>query len=129
MHERTIVMLLCLTGIAADWPVPASQESLPVPREVSDPVLGGPGNGVTLADLVAIGLERNPRLAQAAIFVDKARGDALQSGLYPNPTFNTSYDELGDRTGPGGINAQVVSQEIVTAHKLRLSRNAANRVT
>jgi cobalt-zinc-cadmium efflux system outer membrane protein len=83
---------------------------------------------LTLADLIQLTLEWNPRLAQAALAVDAAKGRALQAGLYPNPTVKVSDEELGDRTGPGGIlTAPLVSQEIVTANKLGLSRAAAVR--
>jgi len=52
----------------------------------------------------------------------------VQAGLYPNPTVSATFDELGDVQGPGGINTvPLVSQEIVTAGKLKLSRNAAGR--
>jgi cobalt-zinc-cadmium efflux system outer membrane protein len=46
--------------------------------------------------------------------------------LYPNPTLSVTGDELGDRTGPGGIwTAPYFSQEIVTGNKLGLSKAAA----
>jgi cobalt-zinc-cadmium efflux system outer membrane protein len=58
--------------------------------------------------------------------VDTARGRAIQAGLYPNPTLSVTGDELGDRTGPGGIwTAPYFSQEIVTGNKLGLSKAAA----
>lgn len=82
----------------------------------------------TLDDLVRLGLDQHPRLAQAALSVDAARGRALQAGLYPNPTVSVTGDELGDRQGRGGIvTAPQVSQEIVTGGKLTLSRAAAER--
>src|SRR5215210_6247834 len=85
-----------------------------------------PAAPATLPDLVALTLERNPRLAQVGWTVEAARGRALQAGLYPNPTVSITGDELGDRTGPGGIwTAPQVSQEIVTGGKLELSRSAA----
>ncbi|MBI3465718.1 MAG: TolC family protein [Planctomycetes bacterium] len=83
---------------------------------------------MTLEDLIQIGLERNPRLAQASFVIDRARGRAVQSGLYPNPNVSVTGDELGDRQGPGGIwTAPYVSQEIVTGGKLKLSKAAADR--
>jgi cobalt-zinc-cadmium efflux system outer membrane protein len=81
---------------------------------------------LTLADLIRYTEERNPRLAQVAWAAEAARGQALQAGLYPNPIVSASGDELGDRFGPGGIwAAPVVSQELVTANKLGLSRTVA----
>jgi cobalt-zinc-cadmium efflux system outer membrane protein len=81
---------------------------------------------VGLPELIALALERNPRLAQVGWAVETARGRAIQAGLYPNPTVSITGDELGDRTGPAGIwTAPMVSQEIVTANKLELSKAAA----
>ena len=83
---------------------------------------------MALPELIQMTLDRNPRLSQAAFAIDVARGRALQAGLYPNPTVSITGDELGDRTGPPGIwTAPLVSQEIVTGHKLGLSRSAVNR--
>ncbi|MCE9531171.1 MAG: TolC family protein, partial [Planctomycetes bacterium] len=79
-----------------------------------------------LPQLTSLTLERNPRLAQVGWTVETARGRAVQAGLYPNPTLSVTGDELGDRTGPGGIwTAPHFQQEIVTANKLGLSRAAA----
>lgn len=87
-----------------------------------------PAAGLGLDDLISLGLERNPRLAQVGFSIDVARGRAVQAGLYPNPTVSATFDELGDVQGPGGINtAPLVSQEVVTAGKLKLSRRAAGR--
>jgi cobalt-zinc-cadmium efflux system outer membrane protein len=82
----------------------------------------------TLDDLIRVGLDQHPRLAQAVLSVDAARGRAIQAGLYPNPTVSIVGDELGDRQGRGGIvTVPQVSQEIVTGGKLTLSRAAAER--
>ncbi len=87
-----------------------------------------PSLALGLRDLVQLTEERNPRIARAAFAVEAARGRAVQAGLYPNPTVEVSGAELGDRAGPGGIwTAPLVSQEIVTAGKLKLSRAAALR--
>lgn len=83
-------------------------------------------NTVGLPELIGLTLERNPRLAQVAWATETARGRAIQAGLYPNPTLSVTGDELGDRTGPGGIwTAPHFSQEIVTGNKLGLSKAAA----
>lgn len=95
----------------------AQPQTLPAPSQ---------SPGLTLDDLTRIALERNPRLAAAAFAVDAARGQALQAGLYPNPTVGVNLDELGDRTGPKGVNTlPLVSQEIVTGGKLKLARAVA----
>jgi cobalt-zinc-cadmium efflux system outer membrane protein len=82
----------------------------------------------TLDDLTAAALAKHPRLAQAVLAVDAARGRAVQAGLYPNPTVSATFDELGDPQGPAGINTvPLVTQEIVTGRKLTLSRAAASK--
>ena len=106
---------------------PAKQ--LPAPTapggEAPTPLPGKTG-GVGLPELIALTVERNPRLAQVGWAVETARGRAVQAGLYPNPTLSVSGDELGDRAGPGGIwTAPYFQQEIVTGNKLGLSRAAA----
>ena len=101
-------------------------ELLPDPRKVAGdkPATGG----LELPTLLALTVERNPRLAQVGWAVDAARGRAVQAGLYPNPTLDVRGDEIGDRTGPGGIwTAPYFTQEVVTTDKLGLSRAAALR--
>lgn len=84
---------------------------------------------VELAEMEALALQQNPRLARATYVVAAARGRAEQAGLYPNPTIGVTFDELGDRTGPAGVNTlPLVSQEFVTGGKLRLSREAGLRM-
>ncbi len=102
-------------------------EELPPPKKYDKEPDSGNGNGHSyeLAELIAITLERNPRLAQVTFAIDTARGRAVQAGLYPNPTVNVTGNELGDRTGPSGIWSAYTSQEIVTANKLGLSKSAA----
>jgi cobalt-zinc-cadmium efflux system outer membrane protein len=81
-----------------------------------------------LPDLLRISLERNPELRQADFQVQAAAGRAVQAGLYPNPTVSAEGSELGNRNGPGGfITAPLVSQEVVTGGKLRLSRQVGER--
>lgn len=80
---------------------------------------------IGLPELIEMTVARNPRLAQVAWAIETARGQAIQAGLYPNPTVNVTGNELGDRTGPSGIWSVYTSQEIVTANKLDLSQAAA----
>ena len=78
---------------------------------------------VHVDDLVQLAIGRNPRLGKATFAIDAAQGKYVQAGLYPNPNLAVTADELGDRTGPGGIiTAPQVSQEIVTGRKLSLSQ-------
>jgi cobalt-zinc-cadmium efflux system outer membrane protein len=88
-----------------------------------DPLAGGP---VEVDELVQLAVGRNPRLAKATFAIDAAQGKYVQAGLYPNPVLAVTGDELGDRTGPGGIiTAPQFSQEIVTGRKLSLSQAVA----
>lgn len=128
---------LMLGGCAS--PQIAVRPSLPIPpkavlkdvvrTEVAKPierVAATSGPILALPELMSLTVELNPRLAQVAWAVESARGRAIQAGLYPNPTLSITGDELGDRTGPGGIwTAPHFSQEIVTANKLGLSKAVA----
>ncbi len=110
-------------------------QELPVPRPVPQaspyaptPPPGQPAAGLGLDDLIRLGLEQNPGLRLAGFEAAAAQGRAVQAGLYPNPTVSSTFDELGDRTGPKGINTvPLVTQEIVTGGKLGLSRSVAQR--
>jgi outer membrane protein, heavy metal efflux system len=77
--------------------------------------------GMTLADAEQTALGANPSLAQAAARVDAVRGRYVQVGLYPNPTAGYIASEIGNE-GRAGQQGGFVSQEIVTAGKLRLNR-------
>lgn len=79
-------------------------------------------SGLTLADLEKLALQNNPTLAQAAAFVEAARGRALQAGLPLNPTVSTQVDQIGAARTGGEADWFVFQQEIVTGGKLRLSR-------
>ena len=106
--------------------LPADSRRIKVVDPCDDPV--DATAGLTLAALVALGLEQNPRLAKVTFNVEAARGRAYQAGLFPNPVVALTWDELGDKTGPSGVNSlPLVSQEIVLGRKLKLSRAAAER--
>ncbi|MBX9583269.1 MAG: hypothetical protein K2X87_23455 [Gemmataceae bacterium] len=109
-------------GYSAGDPA-AGRDGIKLPGPESAPT---PSGDVALQDLIALTVERNPRLAQVGWAVETARGRAVQAGLYPNPMVSATGDELGDRTGPGGIwTAPYFQQEVVTGNKLGLSRAAA----
>lgn len=106
----------------------AAAQTLPMPRPLPSEAPSAVPAALSLTDLIRISLDQNPNLRQAALDVDVAQGRAVQAGLYPNPRVDTVFDELGDKTGPGGVNTvPLVTQEIVTAGKLRLSRSVAQR--
>jgi len=86
------------------------------------------GPAYTLDDLTRLALARHPKLADAALAAEAARGTALQAGLYPNPVLSLYGDELNDRTARSGIlTLPELKQEIVTGGKLTLSRAVADR--
>ncbi|MCI0456218.1 MAG: TolC family protein [Gemmataceae bacterium] len=108
-----------LTTGAVVCPVRAQGPASPAPP--AEAALG-------LGDLLRLSLEQNPILKQAGFDVQAAQGRAVQAGLYPNPTVSVTGDEMGDRTGPGGIwTAPLVTQEIVTGGKRQLSRAVAQK--
>lgn len=119
-------LLVCSASILAQ----EQPEQLAPPKPANPAEAKPEGQALALPDLIRIGLERNPALRQADLEIEAARGRAVQAGLYPNPTVSVVGEELGGRDGPGGfITAPLVSQEIVTGGKLKLSRAvAAQRV-
>ncbi len=119
LARRLLPMLLVCVGLgdAAAQP-PPPQPARPTTPPAAPPALG-------LADLERMSLEQNPALAQAGLDVEAARGRAVQAGLYPSPTVGVIGEEIGKR---GGIyTLPQVTQEVVTAGKLRLSRTVGER--
>ena len=78
-----------------------------------------------LDELLALARTHNPELAAAAARVGEARGRMVQAGLYPNPTLGYSGNQINDGPGTAGQQGGFVSQEFVTAGKLRIAREAA----
>lgn len=117
------------TGEVLPLPLPVDEESTSVINETSvfsaAASVTDAAGPVSLSELIGVTLERNPRLAQVGWAIEAARGQAVQSGMYPNPTVSVTGNELGDRTGPSGIWSAFVGQELVTANKLGLSQAAA----
>lgn len=94
--------------------------------KTSKPVLNPPIGAVAVDELVQLAISQNPRISRATFAIDQAQGRYIQAGLYPNPVLAVTGDELGDRTGPGGIwSAPQFTQEIVTGRKLSLSQAVA----
>ena len=97
--------------------VPAVQEY----RAVS--VEHGPSPN-SLSEFSLLALQNHPQMNIARAAVEKARGEAVQARLYPNPTLAGSSPQLA------GADSQwngFVAQEFVTAGKLKLSQQAALR--
>ncbi|MGH9431067.1 MAG: TolC family protein [Terriglobia bacterium] len=108
-----VVANQCLPRLRGQTPPPANPQAASVAP-------------LTLGDLEEMALARNPTLAEAANAVRAAQGRKLQAGLFPNPTVSYHGDEIAG--GPilrGGEHGMIVSQTLVTAHKLGVSRGAA----
>ena len=73
----------------------------------------------TLEDLAR---KNNPTLVQALAQVEGERAKALQAGLYLNPRIGYIGEQIGVRGTTGEFQGGFIQQEIVTAGKLRLSR-------
>ena len=130
----TLPLAGCATPAAVTGPAspPAAAPRVPPPAVVQAQFAESPpataSSALDLAELIRLTVAGNPRLAQVAWAVEAARGQAVQVGLYPNPTLTANGDEIGDRQGPGGTwTAPLITQEVVTAGKLGLSRAAALR--
>src|SRR6185436_5869772 len=48
----------------------------------------------SLRDLTSMALDSNPILQRSQAEIDSAKGERVQAGLYPNPTFDTNTPEL-----------------------------------
>ncbi|MCA9033006.1 MAG: TolC family protein, partial [Planctomycetaceae bacterium] len=79
---------------------------------------------VTLGELQSWALASSPVIRTAAAKVERARGVAVQAGLYPNPTVGYEGDSLGTARTMG-YNGVTLTQEFVTAGKLSLAQSAA----
>ncbi|MFN0195366.1 MAG: TolC family protein [Planctomycetaceae bacterium] len=109
-------------------PLPSQQATANRSGGDDNPDVLEAGTGLSLEELVSLGLEQNPKLSVASYAIDAARGRAAQAGLFPNPTVGVTFDELGDKTGRSGVNTlPLISQEIVTGGKLRLSQAAGQQ--
>ncbi len=77
---------------------------------------------LTLETLEMLAREHNPTLVQALAQVEGERAKALQAGLYPNPRIGYIGEQIGVNGTIGEFQGGFIQQEIVTAGKLRLSR-------
>jgi cobalt-zinc-cadmium efflux system outer membrane protein len=106
------------------------QVPAPAPGEPAGPgpapVLPPPGKALTLADLEQVALANNPTIAAAAALVRQQEGLRRQELLYPNPTAGYLRTDA-DQPGQVGSQGVFLSQDIVTAGKLRLAANEHER--
>ncbi len=77
---------------------------------------------ITLEELEQFACGNNPTLTQAQAQVQGELGLAIQAGLWPNPRLFYIQEQIGVKDTPGEFVGGAVEQEIVTAHKLDLSR-------
>ena len=75
-----------------------------------------------LLALEELAKESNPTLIQAAAHVRAEQAKALEAGLYPNPRIGYVGDQIRVAGTAGELQGGFIEQEIVTAGKLRLSR-------
>ncbi|MBU6309319.1 MAG: TolC family protein [Planctomycetes bacterium] len=115
-------------ALAADLAAPLSapgimlQSDQPVPATIS-PTAGLPAPR-TLAEFVLLAERSHPRLVAARAAIEAARGQAVQARLYPNPVIAGASPQIA---GPESQWSGFVTQDLVTAGKLRLSQQAALR--
>lgn len=86
------------------------------------------GAAATLHDLQRLANANHPALKKAQAEIEVARGEAIQAGLYPNPTIGYQGDQMQPGTKPSnnaGQQGVFLAQRIVTAGKLQLARAAA----
>src|SRR5262249_20999573 len=116
----TAILPCSSVGQVTDLPTARHVSELPHCRIPTAPTPAA----LTLGDLEQLALQNNPTLAQAALNVEAARGRALQSGLYPNPTVGYNGEQMGQR-GKAALGEQqglFIDQTFVTAGKLKLNR-------
>ena len=126
---RTLAVLVCLAGCttAPVRPVApvASVEVLPPTSLVARAVFEVPSGPLDLNGLVSLARTQNPDLAVAAARITEAQGQVVQAGLYPNPTLGYIGNQINDGPGTAGMQGLFFNQDIVTAGKLEVAREAA----
>ncbi|HET9087514.1 MAG TPA: TolC family protein [Acidobacteriaceae bacterium] len=78
---------------------------------------------MTLQDFLSRAEHGNPTLAEARADTLRARAQARQAGLYPNPSIGYSGDQIRGGSYGGGEQGGYLQQKIVLGGKLRLRRN------
>jgi cobalt-zinc-cadmium efflux system outer membrane protein len=94
-----------------------------VPALPPDPVPTA-GPRLDLAELQRRAMGLHPAIRQAVSAVESARGNAIQVGLPPNPSFGFEADTVGSG-GTAGQQGAKYEQLIKTAGKLKLAQQAA----
>jgi cobalt-zinc-cadmium efflux system outer membrane protein len=122
------------TGLApaADWPTAAAPIRVEEPgRRLDDERPDGPPresphgpSPKMLPEFVAFAERTHPTLRAARAAVEAARGKAVQARLYPNPMLAAGSPQIA---GSDSQWSGFVTQDLVTAGKLRLAQQAALR--
>jgi outer membrane protein, heavy metal efflux system len=81
------------------------------------------GTLITLEQVQKLARENNPTLRQAEAEIRAANARRQQAGLYPNPIVAYTGDEIRGGSVGGGKQGFFIEQTIVTAGKLRQSRD------
>ncbi len=98
-------------------------QSQPQTELMITPIVAVEGSSaLTLQELEGMAMANNPTLAQANAQIQGARGAAYQAGLPFNPVIGYVGEQIGVNGTAGELQGGFVSQEIVTAGKLGLSR-------
>lgn len=79
---------------------------------------------LSLDDVIALALTHNPTIPQSRSLVHQQQGATLQAGLYPNPQVGYLRSDP-DQPGKSRSSGAFLSQEFVTAGKLRLASQAS----
>ncbi len=115
----------CAATLPADAP-----ESLPAPKKLGERAPAGtnslssdPHSPLTLRDLERLALDNNPTIPAAAALVRQEQGLMRQAGLYPNPTAGYIRSDA-DQAGQSQTSGVFLSQDLITAGKLRLATAA-----
>lgn len=116
-------------SLAVRQPTPSTQSLRntpgPIRQASAEEPAPKPGVARGLDDLLALARTKNPDLAAAMARIVEAQGRMVQAGLYPNPTAGYSGNQINDGPGTAGQQGGFVSQEFVTAGKLKIAREAA----
>jgi cobalt-zinc-cadmium efflux system outer membrane protein len=84
---------------------------------------------ITLDQLQSLAKTNNPTLRQAEAEIRAAEARRQQAGMYPNPTIGYTGDEIRGGSVGGGKQGFFIQQTIVTANKLKLSRDIFTQET
>jgi cobalt-zinc-cadmium efflux system outer membrane protein len=83
----------------------------------------------TLEQAQRLAEQSNPTLRQAEVEIRAAKARRLQAGLYPNPTFGYTGDEIRGGSVGGGKQGFFLEQTFVTAGKLSKSAEVYSEET